>query len=268
MRLDWRSRIAAANLPAPAGELIVRVVKRTRLWRIEKSAVADELVSHFLDGLEAGETVDGIVKSFGPEEQAAKLIRRSKIRSRPLSWQVFRWARRGLATVIVVYLGLAGVYFFSHPTVNTDYIARLNERLAGVADSGRGWVIYRQAILAAGSDWPDNAKKNPMADWMGYSVDGKRWPDARKWLRVHGSCVELIRQASSKPYFGFVLGPDKSVNDDALWPGFGDRARKNWAMNPVLSHILLPALNDTRLFAEILQADAKQGEIEGDGGRV
>ena len=53
-RLDWRARLAAAGLPADVSALVTRVVRTTRLWRIERAAVADELVAHFADAIAAG----------------------------------------------------------------------------------------------------------------------------------------------------------------------------------------------------------------------
>ena len=35
-RLDWRTPLAASGLPAPVIEKIIRVVQRTRLFRLEK----------------------------------------------------------------------------------------------------------------------------------------------------------------------------------------------------------------------------------------
>src|SRR5688500_15815926 len=77
-RLDVRRRLDASALPPAARVLVGRVVKRTRLWRVEKLDVAEELVSHFADGLAAGESADDLVAAFGDERQAARLIRRAK----------------------------------------------------------------------------------------------------------------------------------------------------------------------------------------------
>src|ERR1700743_2100412 len=75
--LNWRYAIASSGLPKPISDLVFRVVKRTRLWRAERRSVADELISHFHDGLAAGETEANLIAAFGDEKAAAKLIRRS-----------------------------------------------------------------------------------------------------------------------------------------------------------------------------------------------
>src|SRR5690242_10958028 len=80
-RLDIAGRIDRADLPAPAKDLVRRVVRKTRLGSLEKLDVADELIAHFRDGLDAGESIEQLARSFGDEARAAKLIRRAKIRN-------------------------------------------------------------------------------------------------------------------------------------------------------------------------------------------
>src|SRR5438105_11066936 len=85
--LDLRKRVEASELPAPVREKVLTVAKRTRLWRSEKVAVADELLAHFADGLEAGQSAEDLLNCFGDERAAAKLIGRAKRRGRPVLWQ-------------------------------------------------------------------------------------------------------------------------------------------------------------------------------------
>ena len=64
--------------PREIKELIEHVVRRTRLWRSEKTDIARELIAHFADGLEAEETASDLIAAFGDQCQAAKLMRRAK----------------------------------------------------------------------------------------------------------------------------------------------------------------------------------------------
>jgi len=84
--------ITNSNLTAEIQELIRTVVKRSRLWRSERHALALELVSHFGAGLDAGKSADELIRKFGDAKMAAKLMRRAKKRNRPLWWQVLRLA--------------------------------------------------------------------------------------------------------------------------------------------------------------------------------
>ena len=92
-RLDLAGIIAAAELPQPLANLVGRVIRRTRLSRLEKADVARELVAHFEDGLTAGATPAELVESFGGIKQAARLIRRAKLRGRSLIRRLVRLLR-------------------------------------------------------------------------------------------------------------------------------------------------------------------------------
>ncbi|MFG0259215.1 MAG: hypothetical protein ACF8LK_02590, partial [Phycisphaerales bacterium JB041] len=88
-RLDWRADLARADLPAPVTSLITAVVRRSRLWRLERADLARELIAHFADALAAGTPEDHAVRDFGDTAQAARLIRRAKKRGRHWSYRAF-----------------------------------------------------------------------------------------------------------------------------------------------------------------------------------
>ena len=46
-RLNWQATVAASDLPDLAKQKITDVVKATRLWRLEKSQIANELICAF-----------------------------------------------------------------------------------------------------------------------------------------------------------------------------------------------------------------------------
>jgi hypothetical protein len=268
-RLDWRGRLAAVKMPAEARELISRVVKRTRLWRLEKPAVANELIAHFLDGIESGTVVERIISTFGDERQSAKLIRRAMIRKRPLVWHVWRWICRGVVALIALYALMAIPFFFSHPSPSVDYIAQLNQPQVGVSESDRAWPIYQKALLALEDQPPVNGQTmKGFPQWVGGTPADQDSAVAEAWLQKHSADVEEIRHGSEKSALGFVLGPEGSVNDDALWPGMGAREKEGWGKNPVLISVLLPELNHVRALAIILGADARFAQREHDTERL
>ncbi len=84
-RLDIPRKLDIAALDTPIRDVIRDVLKRTRLWRLEKVDVADELIAHFADGIESGESVESLVEAFGVPHVAAKLIRRAVKRKRSLA---------------------------------------------------------------------------------------------------------------------------------------------------------------------------------------
>src|SRR5437868_4392605 len=110
-RLDLRLRLRGADLPTPATDLIHRVVRRTRLWSIEKTEVAEELIAHFQDGIESGETPEDLITRFGDERTAAKLIARAKRRGRAPIWHVLN-ALRWLFIAMVLFYIISAIVFF------------------------------------------------------------------------------------------------------------------------------------------------------------
>ena len=81
-RLDARAAIAAFELPAELERLTLRVARRTRLPRIERVTVAEDLAEHLREGLDDGRSPETLLGDFGDEAGAARLIRRSMIRKR------------------------------------------------------------------------------------------------------------------------------------------------------------------------------------------
>jgi hypothetical protein len=253
-----------------ARELIVRVVKRTRLLRIEKAAVAEELLSHFLDACESGNSIDAAIAAFGDERLAAKLLWRAKIRNRPLAWHAMRWGGRAVLLLIAAYGLLALPFFLSRPAPKIDYLAELNRPIVSVPEPDRAWPIYRHALLDVmkRTGPGDDTERATSPAWMEFSMYGAHWPEVVAWLGVHQADVESIRKGAARPALGFVLGPEGSINDAELWPGMGVRARADWNDFPSLITTLLPHLNDMRAMATVLQADANLAQLDRDGARL
>jgi uncharacterized membrane protein len=261
-RRDWKSRLAAANLPQPVSELIGRVVKRTRLWRLEKVAVADELIAHFSDGLPAGSTVEQLLERFGNERLAAKLIRRAKRRCRPWPWHVRNVLFRATAVALVIYAALMIRFCVSGPTISVDYIANMNEHIAGIPPGERAWPLWREAILACSDSAPN--KQVIFSKAVVYNDNEKpHWPDTVEWLDKHSAGIELARQAAGKPAMGFLLGPNGSAADPGMGWTFHDQTP-----NEPLLFVLLPHLNYLRNMNHVLFLDARLAAERGDGARV
>ena len=132
-------------------DLICQVARRTRLWRVERVDIAHEMAEHFRDGLAAGRTAEQLVESFGDLRQAARLIRRAKLRARPLFWRMWRRVLQGLAAVAALvvgcYLFLAIRLFAHHPTIAHNYRLDLIAPTQGVPEADRAWPFYREALL-------------------------------------------------------------------------------------------------------------------------
>ena len=96
-RLNWQATLTATTLPSQVQAKIRVVVTTTRLFRLEKAAVCDELIAHFEDGHRAGASYEDLLNDFGDTSVTAKLISRGKKRSRSMFLKIglrrrFFWA--------------------------------------------------------------------------------------------------------------------------------------------------------------------------------
>lgn len=82
-RSHYAILVAASGLPDEASNLIISTVRQTRLSPGEQACVAEELIAHFADGLEASGSLDDLVKRFGNSRTIATLIRRARHRCCP-----------------------------------------------------------------------------------------------------------------------------------------------------------------------------------------
>lgn len=200
--LDWRRTIDASALPVELRETVQNVVRRTRLWRSERVAVAKELVAHFQDGIETGQTVAALRESFGDVAATAKLIRRAKKRGRPWVWHAWRWSVWGLLALIVAYAMLWFRAWWSTPTVTVDYLTQLNRRALAVPADQAAWPEYLKALDALGY-----REERPPADVDWTFLPARAATDAAfaRFARQHGDEIAKLRDAANRPGLGASL---------------------------------------------------------------
>lgn len=258
--LDWRALLVAAAFPAEVNSLITNIVHRTRLWRMEKSAVADELIAHFTDGITAGTSPEQLIHDFGDERTAAKLIRRAKRRGRPLVWHLWTWAWRGFVIIVPVYALSLLIFFTARPGSQTNFLAKLNAPALATPVADRAWPLWRRALLACGSQ---DAHGN--ISWPAVFAPprgNEDWPAVKAWLHQQAQVLELARQAAAKPTMGFILGFDSKLDrelpDANYVPG----------TIPLETDVMLPHLHLLQLMAIILTDDARDAAEAGDPNRA
>ena len=253
-RLDLHRLLEAADLPLAVKELIHRVAKKTRLWRLEQRDVTQELISHFAEGIKSGVAPEELIKAFGDETEAAILIRRAKRRNRPPAWQALRLAGWLTAALFVFYGGYAIYFFAGRPSPRINYIATVNQTIEKTPVEDRAWPIYRRALIGLGhiSHASSPAPKFDAEPGM------REWPGLLEFVTRHQGELELIREGAAKPTLGFVLGAKGSVHDPELWPD-----QKTIAVDPVtgqefqeLAYVEIPPLQTLRDLAGLLRADA------------
>lgn len=271
--------IEQADLPEVADALVRDVVKRTRLWRNEKIAVATELIAHFRDGLDAGREADDLVETFGDPATAAKLIRRAKKRNRSFIWHGLKWCRRVVLGVFAIYFLAWAWLMTGSPNPSVDYLAQMNAPALAVPEDDRAWPLYRELLIEHELMTRFNSEEVGSAGWGMARPGEPAWPELVNWLAEHESLIPALREAAAKPGLGLEVGfadayterdwlalngPDKAVPVRNAMSG---NAADRLAAESIIG-VLLPQLSPMRTMARVVAGDMRLAATQNDGERV
>ncbi|MBI5760662.1 MAG: hypothetical protein HZA46_19260 [Planctomycetales bacterium] len=250
-------------LPTELAILVTTVVRRTRLWRREQADVARELLAHFLDGLAAGQPANRLATTFGSPGVAAKLIRRSKLRNRPLVWRAARRTAQSTAlllVVVIVWWSLLLIRFqFRQPTITRDFVGEMDQRSLAVPEADRAWPLYREALVKLDLSVLRDSSKWKGTDWhiqhdaFRHGPNGEHWPLVREHLSRNDVSLQLVRAAAAKPRFGFVFRD--RTNTEFLETYRGSYDRFDASTRSLLTGVLLPHVQELRNLQRLLFAD-------------
>ena len=211
-RLDWRGMIAESGLPEEVQQALRFTVKKTRLNKLEKGAVAQELVAHFQDAQVGGKTAQETLACFGDVKCAAKLIRRGQLRKRSWTLKVRRLAWQGTGVLLMVYVVFCiWIHLGSEVVVKTDYLAQINAAAMAVPEEDRAWPVVREAMTRMGYAHHEehDANQPRTADHIADDfVDGTPWYKQNAWLEMetwlvsHTEDITRLREAVKKPGWG------------------------------------------------------------------
>lgn len=264
-------QIRSAPISAPLRDVVWCVVRRSKLWSREKRDVAAELIAHFEDGLDAGATDDRLLADFGDPAQAARLIRKAKLRNRPLPYRLVRRAAQGFVLLLAFVIALWGLllvrYQFAYPSIKVDYVALLDASAKAVPTDQRAWPVYRAAILGMDpKEFRDFRERYDRDIDKGdsSSKDGmdQQGSDVWQWIIAHQPLLDQVRTAASRPVFGFI----HSDPENAAYA-----ARHGYTMQQLskpeegIVALLLPYYDEVRSFARMLSVDARRALREGRG---
>ncbi len=251
-RLDIAQMIEEAELPASLGSIVMQVVRRTRLWRIERADVARELIAHFADGLEAGASAEQLVRDFGDTQQAAVLIRRAKKRNRPAWWNTARYGMYGFGFLLLTYAALVAYFVLDRPQVMHDYVADINAVAASATPEERGWPLYREGLLAL------EPVPEELQDHWPHPPE-ELWPIAAEYLERNSESLDLFRRAARRPAMGLTIGCEVAPEDQPLWPDM-----KSDCGSDGLIAVIMPHVAKMREIARLLEVDNKRAAMDGD----
>lgn len=268
-RLDVEAIIDAAALPDSLRRVVQTVVSGTRLWRLERTEIARELISHFQDGLDAGRTPEELAAAFGDPSRASRLIRRAKKRNRPLAWRAGRRTLQGVLILLGLYVIFAARMLLLKPTISHDYVADLNRVPAAVPPAQRAWPLYREALVKMKqSDFTNKLLREREAAALASATPGSETFDRIvELLDEQQEQVALVRQAALMPGFGFVAGHRYTDDNSELWPAPAPDPPAT-SVQQLLSQstmmLLLPYLSEMRDLAHVLRFDARRAAAAGD----
>lgn len=263
-RLDIDRLLDESGLSGAAADKVRRIVKRTRLWKLEKVDVANELIAHFLDGQEAGTSADELVEHFGDERWTAKLIRRAKKRQRPYVWHMFAWARLCVGIFFGVYIVSALYLMTGSPSINTDYLAQLNRKAAGVPEDEAAWPIYREALYEMGYREHGDDREFPIDTH--FRPGDEEWPQLSAFLTEHAGVLARVREAAGRDKSGYLAGFHTAPADELIFEPWDGVEEPYTGPHPSLMRLdILKNLGPMRLLARLMSADTARALEVGDG---
>lgn len=230
-RVSAGELICSSNLPDSIRDVITRVVKRTRLWQGEKADVARELIAHFSDAIAQGADAEDAARAFGDVRRAAKLIRLSKRRNRPLAWQAWHRSVQAAEVVVVLCIAVYGIliirYFAGEPVVAHNYLAELNAPILALPQHECGWPLYREALMTLNEAAPTRASGKAIT---APTDDG--WERMVAHLKRNEQVIELARRAASKPHLGISLTLDDAELNHYLTALAGEASLPEKSVDP------------------------------------
>ena len=274
-----------AALPDEVDALIRTTLKRSKLWANERAEIARELIAHTQDAIEAGRSGEEIASAFGDPKRIAKLMRRSMKRKRPLYWRAYRNMKRATGVLILVlivgYSSLAVRFYMGKPAIKRNYIAELNARNDGYSEDEKAWGVYQEADIAwqrlTYSAWKQQLVENPDIDerqyrgtvlfpLYGYEPVYANYDEAIALVQAFAPELVKIREAARRPIVGrLYTDRNKSVEiEDGVFELKLLEPNVDPGEQGLLISLLLPDLQITRRYANLLSFDAKLAIEDGD----
>lgn len=274
-RLDLDAKLAApanADLSPAARQLIRDTVKKTRLWKLEKISVADELIAHFRDAqtvphANTNEPAQAVA-DFGDPLTTARLIRRAKKRGRSLAAKGYVWSRRVALMLLGFYAVVIVRFYAGSPTVSVDYLVPVNADAAAIPAADRAWPIYRDALIdmqvqKAWDDLPNLTDDREDGSGNLLRPGDPGWPAVAGWLDEHRDFFDALRRGGQLPGLGLLAQYDGNFAprdalalefDDSPTVDPNDSAAQRLA-DDSLANVLLPHLGTMRRSTRLLALD-------------
>lgn len=261
--------IAKSGLPSDVHAVIAATVRSTRLWKYERADVARELVAHFRDGLDRGESAADLVAKFGEPKAAGKRMGKAAREKRHWLWHVQKRVGQGaliLVAGLAVTYGALWIRFASgSPTISRNYLAELNAPVLATPEIERAWTVYKPAIIKI---LPIMEAREGWDEVIGAKSGTPEFETAKAAAEAFEPHLVTIREAAKMPEFGYLLS---DASDPELAKAINPEVEiepTQPSENPMLIGVLLQPLGPMRSVARALVLDAYVATAEGDGQRA
>ena len=259
---------------------------------MKKIEVVHELISHFLEGKQSGRSYPQLVAHFGNPQVTATLIRRSKIRNRPIMFKILSIFAWSMLAVVSIYLAILSYFHMGKPQPTTDFLVEFNQLHRDVDDEDKAWPIYRPLWIkygfSEGGKFGTNELWHPEGDNRFSRLvkpADPGWAVAIAKLEEISDLLDAFREGAKKKRLGLELQSDISKYSDedflALFPNRerGDNSTRWYNMENVddevleLFHgsivsVLLPHIQRLRTAARLFQVDTRWAVEQNDSDRA
>ena len=142
------------KIPTCVEEYIKIIVKKMRYRRKVRRDVREELTTHFEDELKNCRTDEDkekkarqLIADFGDVDLLAILLRRAKIRCRPLWRTIVARCFQTVGVLILCFIFYVVWFLTGKPVITTNYVAELNSMVRPVADESLNAApLYLKAV--------------------------------------------------------------------------------------------------------------------------
>jgi len=180
----------------------------------------------------------------------------------------------GVATLGGWYGVVAYRYWNNPPKLSRNFTAELNAPILAIPESERAWPVYRDVMTKLHRTAPDATLRIRDCRYVPFAV-----PDRTKgarFIRDQRKLLDRALEATRRRTLGQILSDGSTREDIVFGTRSGDdsirsemekRAPTTASDNPMLFHVLLPAVDSKELF-DLLIADACLAARDGDGLRM
>ena len=217
--------------------------------------------------MEAGESSESLLASFGDPSLAARLIRRAKLRCRPWYWQAWQRTCQLMIAVAACFLLLWLVLMVTmsgKPTIGVNFVAQFDERNSGIPQADRAWPTYRAGLITL-SPWQKSIEV--MNDVFFHGSEGEHWQRAKEFLQANQKSLELFVEAAKLPQLGFRFQDSGNANW-LLKQGYVGPEAKLYDPNDSITLTLLPHAENLGTVFDLMLCATLEAEERGDGRSV